>query len=323
MKKERSKNKLTKEDYDKFPYEDTRHYGLFYSKSGDKFKVKIDPKRFCYSLNIQFIEPVMSVINSRKTHYFYPRKSKYHDYNCNVFETMIQSIKEYWDNHYKDLIIFANNRIEKPDPLIPAGNDAFMRGVIDYDEVSMINRFEKAQNEMRYEQECYRVINSMYASFIHQMASQIESVAVYVLNRENAMKNTFNRNMLYSTAVGKNMGVTDLPSFKYYDMLYCLWNFIKHNSLSTFEKLYSSYPELLPEDVDYEQGIPAYSVIKFSDNLIIELLDGCSSFFKEYCKLVFDEDYDEAQWNNGDFFYEHVRDFINMYINPMNLPYYL
>lgn len=175
MKKERSKNKLTKEDYDKFPYEDTRHYGLFYSKSGDEFKVKIDPKRFCYSLNIQFIEPVMNIINSRKTHYFYPRKSKYHDYN----------------------------------------------------------------------------------------------------------------------------------------------------SMSTFEKLYSSYPELLPADVDYEQGVPAYSVIKFSDNLIIELLDGCSSFFKEYCKLVFDEDYDEAQWNNGDFFYEHVRDFINMYINPLNLPYYL
>ena len=135
MKKKRSKNKLTKEDYDKFPYEDTRHYGLFYRKSGDEFKVKIDPKRFCKSLDSDFSESVIKTISARKTHYFYPRKNEYYDYNCNVFETMINDIKDYWNNHYQSLIVIAKDRIEKPEPLIPAGNDAFMRGIIDYDEV--------------------------------------------------------------------------------------------------------------------------------------------------------------------------------------------
>lgn len=324
MKKNRSKQILTKLDYEKFEFTDTRYYGLFYSRKEDKIKVKLDPKRFCQSLGIKFEDYVISVINSRKTHYFYPRKNNYNDYNCNVFETMIQDVESYWETHYKDLILFANEKIEKPKPEIPAGNDLFMRGIIiDYDEMDMINRMENARNEQLYRQECYKVVNSLYASFVHQFASQIESVTVYVLNRENAIKDRFDRNMLYSTAVGKKTKVEELQSFKYYDKLYCLWNFIKHNSLSTFEKIKNNYPELLYEDIEYEQGVPAFSAIKFSENLIFELLDGCSQFFKEYCQLVFDEDYEEAQWNYDEFFYRIVRDEIELIDNPLGLPYYL
>ena len=43
----------------------------------------------------------------------------------------------------------------------------------------------------------------------------------------------FDRNTLYATAVGRDKKVDELPSFKYYDKLYCLWNFIKHNSTKT------------------------------------------------------------------------------------------
>lgn len=323
MKKERSKQKLTKDDYDKFPYEDTRHYGLFYSKNGDEFKVKIDPKRFCKSLDGDFSESVIKTINTRKTHYFYPRKNEYYDYNCNVFETMISDIKDYWSNHYQSLIITAKNRIEKPKKENISDNMLFMQGIIDYDEANEMNRMEGAINQYKYETNCKRLVDNLYASFIHHMASQIESVTVCVLDRENAMKDTFNRNMLYSTAAGKKKKVFELPSFKYYDMLYCLWNFIKHNSISTFEKLKNNYPELIYDNLDYEQGTPAFSVIRLSDELILSLLDGCSSFFKEYCNLVFNEDYEEAQWNYGKFFYDQVREEIELITNPLGLPFYL
>ena len=323
MKKERSKQKLTKEDYDNFPYEDTRHYGLFYRKHGDEFKVKIDPIRFCKSLDGDFPESVIKTINARKTHYFYPRKNEYYDYCCNVFEAKINEIRDYWNNHYKFLISYSNSRIEKPSKLTTADNALFMKGVVDYNEASMMTNVDNWLNESKYSQECYKVVCSLYASFIHQMASQIEAVTVYILNRENAMKDTFNRNMLYSTAAGKKKKVFELPSFKYYDMLYCLWNFIKHNSISTFEKLKTNYPELIYDNLDYEQGTPAFSVIRLSDELILSLLDGCSTFFKEYCNLVFDEDYEEAQWNYGKFFYNQVREEIELITNPLGLPYYL
>lgn len=321
MKKNHSKQILTKLDYEKFNPTDTRYYGLFYRKNGDEFKVKIDPKRFCRALGIEFEDSVIHVINSRKTHYFYPRKNNYNDYNCNVFEKKIQDIKEYWEQHYKDIISFANRRIKKPKPVSIGDNMHFMMGAIDYNEAEMMNRYKNSVNEARYQQECYKLVSSLYASFVHQFASQIESVTVYVLNRENAIKDRFDRNMLYSTAVGKNTKVENLPSFKYYDKLYCLWNFIKHNSLSTFEKLKTHYPELIYEDIQYEQGIPAFSAILFSEDLIIELLDGCSQFFKEYCKLVFDEDYEEAQWNYGDYFYDTVWERIELINNPLGLPF--
>lgn len=324
MKKNRSKNILTKSDYEQFNFTDTRYYGLFYSKKEDSFKVKIDPKRFCQSLEIKFDESVSKIVNSRQTHYFYPRKDEYHDYNCNVFESMIDDLREYWTNYYKSLIVYANDKIERPEVEIPAGNDLFMRGIIiDYDEMDMINRWENAHNEQIYRQECFKVLNSLYASFVHQMASQIESVTVYVLNRENAIKDLFNRNMLYSTAVGKGKKVDELQSFRYYDMLYCLWNFIKHNSLSTYEKLKQNYPDLLVNDIEYEQGIPAFSVIVFSEELIMQLLDGCSQFFKEYCKLVFNEEFDEAQWNYGRWFYDIAMEITNLIGNPLGLPFYL
>ena len=323
MKKERSKQKLTKDDYDKFPYEDTRHYGLFYSKNGNEFKVKIDPKRFCQSLDGDFSESVIKTINARKTHYFYPRKNEYYDYNCNVFETMINDIKDYWNNHYQSLITIAKNRIEKPKKENISDNMLFIQGIIDYDEANEINRMESAINQHEYEANCKRLVDNLYASFIHHMASQIESVTVYVLDRENAMKDIFNRNMLYSTTIGKKCKVAELSSFRYYDMLYCLWNFIKHNSMSTYDKLKANFSELIYDDLEYKQGIPAFSFIKLSDELIISLLEGCSYFFKEYCKLVFDEDYEEAQWNYGKFFYNQVREEIELITNPSGLPFYL
>ena len=88
----------------------------------------------------------------------------------------------------------------------------------------------------------------------------------------------FDRNTLYATAVGRDKKVDELPSFKYYDKLYCLWNFIKHNSTSTYEKLHSVYPELIYEDAEYKQGFSAFHIIKFSDELIVELLNVCDSF---------------------------------------------
>lgn len=111
------------------------------------------------------------------------------------------------------------------------------------------------------------------------MASQIEAVTVLVLTKQNAIMNRFDRNKLYATAKGKNKKVTELPSFRYYDKLYCLWNFIKHNSVSIYEKMSSKYPDLIREGEKYKQGFPAFYIINFTDELIMELLNGCSLFF--------------------------------------------
>lgn len=104
------------------------------------------------------------------------------------------------------------------------------------------------------------------------IAEYDEAVTVLVLSKQNAIIDRFNRNMLYATAVGKDKKVIELPSFKHYNKLYCFWNFIKHNSISTYEKLYLNYPEVICKGKEYKQGVPAFYIINFSDELIIELL---------------------------------------------------
>ena len=323
MKRERSNQKLTKADFEKFEYHDTRYYGVFYTKTESGINVKIDPKRFKNTVGCSFSDAQTKIINARQTHYFYPKKSEYYDYCCNVFADRIQEIQDYWEEHYKKLITHAKKRIEKPKKVTPGNNMFLMQGVAEYDEAVMMSNWENMQNECEYTEKCFEVVASLYASFIHQMASQIEAVTVLVLSKQNAIIDRFDRNTLYATAAGNNRKVTDLPSFKYYDKLYCLWNFIKHNSLSTYEKLSSMYPDLIREDEEYKQGFPAFYIINFTDELIMELLNGCNSFFMEYCELVYRENYEEAQWNYGRYFKNMVDEQIELFTNPLGLPWYL
>lgn len=46
----------------------------------------------------------------------------------------------------------------------------------------------------------------------------------------------------------------------------------------------------------------AMSYLKFSKELVIELLDGSAEFFKEYCDCVYGEKFNEAQWNYVKYF---------------------
>jgi hypothetical protein len=323
MKKDRSNQKLTKADFEKFADYDTRFYGLFYTKTDNGIKVKIDIKRMKSTVGCTLSDKQIQIINQRRTHYFYPKKSEYEDYCCNMFADRIRDIQNYWEEHYKKLITYAKERIKKPKKIMPGNQMLLMQGIVEYDEAVMMSNWENYKNQYEYAEKCFAVVASLYASFIHQTASQIEAVTVLVLSKQNAMRDRFDRNTLYATAVGGDKKVDELPSFKYYDELYCLWNFIKHNSISTYEKLCSTYPELIYEDAEYKQGFPAFHIVKFSDELILELLCGCDSFFKEYCELVYKENYDEAQWNYGRYFLNMVKEQIELITNPIGLPWYI
>lgn len=323
MKRDRSNQKLTRADFEKFEYHDTRYYGLFYTKTENGINVKIDPKRFKNTVGYQFSDVQTNIINARHTHYFYPKKREYYDYCCNMFEDRIREIQNYWEEHYKKLITYARKKIEKPKKVTPGDNMLFMQGIAEYDEAVMMSSWENMRNRYEYMQKCFEVVASLYASFIHQMASQIEAVTVLVLSKQNAIIDRFDRNILYATVTGNSRKVTELSSFKYYDKLYCLWNFIKHNSLSTYEKMSYKYPDLIREGEEYKQGYPAFYIINFTDELIIELLNGCSLFFMEYCELAYKENYDEAQWNYGRYFADMVHEQIELVTNPLGLPWYL
>lgn len=315
------KNYLTKKEYDAFEVDDTRYYGLFCDK---KRKVKkIDPKRFQQATRHSFTKEQLSVINSRKTHYFYPAKEEYDDYYCNQFEGTVGAVKNYWNTHFKPLISLARERIVKPKEITPGDCELITSGILEPDEGMMMVRVENMWKNERYQRECATVLSNLYAQFVHHFASSVESITVSILTQEKAIDNHFDRNYLYATSVKTGKSVQDLPSFPYYEKLYSLWNFIKHNSSSTYEKLIKCYKDSVFENCTYHQGDLATYHVRFSDEMIVSLMDGVSQFFKEYCELVFDERYDIAQWNYGEYFYSIVWDEIELIVNPLGLPPYL
>ena len=314
MKKDRHSRILNGNYYDKFSYSDTRYYGLFLK--GNKNEVFIDTKR--YQKFFKCDNNMLSIINKRKTHLFKPQKTDYFDYHCNEFINTIDNIEKDWNNDFKPMITYCINKIEKPKELFPGDYPNLQIGISGVNAASQWALYMNSRNNSEYNRECQNTYISLYAQFIHQMASKIEATTIKVLTKENAIKDKFDRNILYATAVGKSKKIDELTHFNYYDKLYRLWHFIKHNSISTYDKLKEKYPEVLT-DSNYIQGELAISYVKFSDDLIINLINGCKEFFKEYCNLVFSEDYNESQWNYDKYFTNQVYDEIDLNTNPLGL----
>ncbi|GHU97511.1 hypothetical protein FACS189483_03690 [Spirochaetia bacterium] len=104
----------------------------------------------------------------------------------------------------------------------------------------------------------------------------------------------------------------------HYVQMYAIWNFLKHNSLSTYQVIKDNYSDILNEG-EYKQGELACYYVKLSDDLIDSIPSGVERFLKEYCKLVFSEDENEAAWNYDDYFTMQVYDAMQAEFNPLGI----
>ncbi len=299
-------------------YVDTRYYGLFLCgkyENGER-KIKIDPIRFSKKVRTLNKEQ-WSVIKKRQTHYFIPKKNDYDDYNCNIFVKEIENIKRYWEEEYVLMIDTAVQSIVKPKEVSLCDYDNFVCGITGPNGANAWAKYENMCREKEYRNKKYITLCNLYSQFFHYMASRIEAITIFVLNKNGKKVEYFKRDALYDYA-GVTGTARDLEHHKYHDKLYLIWHFIKHNSMSTYENLKAKYPEVLCEN-KFKQGHLAFSYVKFTKELIIELLDGCAEFFKEYCEWIYDEKYEEAQWNYVTYFKDLVYDEIEMWENPLGL----
>lgn len=304
-----------------FSETDRRHYGVFRHKHG---RIKIEPKTMlCYARD-KLTEEKLKIINNRKTHFFHPAKAHRNDYNYNLFMDVVESIINEWEKTFKISIEEQLAKIEKPKKLFPGDYGNFQNGISGYGAACAFATIKNDHNQREYENKVYQVWASLYSQFLLQTTSKIEAITVKVLDRSNTLgkKGEFNRTVLYATAKGKDKKVEDLPSFEHYDKLYLIWHFLKHNNLSTYKNLKDSYPTVLRTDVEYNPGDLAIYYICFSEDLISKLLNGCKSFFKEYCELAFDENCEQAHWNFDDYFIDIADNLIDEWRNPLGLQWY-
>lgn len=111
--------------------DDTRYYGVFIDKKHGRCKIKIDVKRYCKKIGLS--EAQLKVVKNRKTHYFMPTKQEFNDYNCNQLVSFVNEIRLEWNKRYALIIedIMDSVQLKKS---IPADDDLFLCGVLDYDE---------------------------------------------------------------------------------------------------------------------------------------------------------------------------------------------
>lgn len=306
-----------------FNIKDLRYWGIFghiKNKAHPTSHIRIDPKRFQKTTRTTFSEDMLKAINARKSHYFYPAKYDRSDYNCNIFIDEIEQIRKDWTEIFKPLIDREIARIEKPRKVVAADDYNYMCGITDYDESEIWAMRTNWRNQQKYIDNINKIIYSLYSQFYHQMASRIEAITIFVLAKNGKNVEHFDRNALYDYA-GSTGTARDFEHYSQHDKLYCIWHFIKHNSTSTYLRLKERYPEVL-YDAEFKQGHIAASYIKFSEELITQILDGCGEFFKEYCSKVYKEDYDQANWNYELYFYDIASDEIENIEDPMGLRYY-
>lgn len=304
-------------------YDDTRYYGVFISKTGDKRRVKIDIER--YDKKIGLSEKQLDIMKARRTHYYIPSKRQWENYNCNLIIPLIKDILKEWEQDYRPLIEKEIKAIQAKQ-YTPGDDDLFTSGIVDHEEACTNTLMRSMRAEAKAQEKRIKLYMSLYAQFFHQMASKIEARTIKILSKNGFESDKFSRKDLYQFKGKTDEQIKSLKSFIDYDKMYCIWHFIKHNSLSTYNKLKENYPEVLAKLKDgaaYEAGDMAYWYISFNNELITNILTGVSEFFKNYCKFVFKEDYDRAQWDYEEYFISKINEEIETLRNPLGLPDYL
>ena len=297
------------------PLEWKEYYGLFKIKNG---RVGIDPKRMKEQLR-NLDEDQMKRMNKRNTTFFHPRYKHYYDYYVNNFVRIISDLKKEFDNVQKPMIKnLVDDSNKKRKVYCLADIDLFMCGIYEPDEANISANMATMRNNWKINEEIFERRTTMLSQFFHYMASRIEAVSVEMYSKINPKMKKWSRDKLYDNVNTKRISSRDLPSFKYHDRLYLIWNFIKHNNMDTYENLKRDYPEILIDE-KYESGQPAKYYVKLSEKLITELLDGVMKYFEEWCELNCDENYLEAQWNYDDYFINAVDDSIESFTNPLGL----
>ena len=292
--------------------EDTRYYGLFIY--GKNKRVKIDPIRF--DKRVGLTDQQKEVISKRTSHYFYPTKVKYLDYNCNYFKEVIKNLREEWIKEHKPIVDNAIAQIETKE--ISPGNDyKLMCGISSVGAANARAQMANVMANLEAERKRFGLKTSMYAQFFHLMTSRIEAATVAVLNRNGFKKDRFGRNDLYTFKGKEEEEITKLNGYIEYDKLYCIWNFIKHNSLLAYNRLNDKYPALIVNHNKYQQGSLAIYYVDINEELILNILDGVGRFFDSYCQFVFNEDTKSAWWNYEQYFIKKVDDTIEDYRNPL------
>lgn len=308
----KKQNQVIRQDYQKYVATDLKYYGILI-KNG---RVRVDTKRFK-----KFFALPNEKIEHRKTVYYTPSRIKACDYLCNVFRLEVAKIKRLWVDEYSRAIKLIKTPQQVEDSArLSLGAD----GILEPDEIEMSARIAGWNRSGEYR----LVIKSLYAQFFHQLMADLDALCLRVIASQGYASNNFTKQTFDVFIQGKqqkpSVAFENYINYAVYQEAYCVWNLLKHNSISAYLALKERFPNRAydPEN-SYQNGQSALSVIKIDEKYIFFVLDHICDFFDEVCRLGFGENTDDAKWDNDEYFLNIVNDTIEGIENPLGLPPWL
>lgn len=308
--------KYSTEWYDELSPVDTRYYGVFeHNKYTEKESISVDMKRFCSYFGID--DGIKNLTSNKKSPFYKPTKVSRLDYKINYVKEEISLIKRDWNDQkaYISKVLSEIKGIE-----YSLVDDDFHMGIVDSEEAGTNAIFKTKASEIIEDHKKEKLRRSLYAQSFHQLAAQIDAVIIRLLTNNGWEGDRFTRDSLISFKGPKEESIKELESYKYYNKMYVVWNFLKHNSNSTYEKVKNSCNDILIR-TDYKQGNLSCYFMDISESLIDELIKGVLSFLVEYCSIIFEEDKTLANWDYEHFFRNCAQTEIYSITNPFDAPY--
>lgn len=300
-------------DYSKSNPNDYEYFG-FHLKDG---RYHIDTKRL-KKLHIDYCFPKELFTLPRNTHYFTPSHKNINDWGINILLNQLNKLSNDWNEEYRYVI----NEIKTPEQVeenVRIDEMMMTSCSDDYDQIQEDAFFAGIHRLAKYEE----VIKSIHLQYLQKIFTEyFRALLLTIKDRgyENKEDFTFEKLCGYVQArfnvENKRANpLFKLPHYRYLDILNKIDNFLKHNTVRSYNALANNPFEkdeelkafqstfVLSNDeagIEYENGMYAGDWLKIGPEFVNETLENLREFSKEFCKLMYDEDSHEAWWNSDE-----------------------
>lgn len=269
-------------------------------------------KKVCNEIGItEFIPKEWDDVNEGC---FIPAKKAKYDYKVNMFRDLIFEFKGDWFQEYKPIF----QLIRTPEQVrqdVRLGGLAMISSADDIESVDEDAFLAMARRYGKYNE----IIQSLYCSFISKLATEIDRYTLIVMCELGYKGKDYSFDSFRKFSDGlqndkSGIRISQLKKYNSYNLLHKVNNFLKHNTLESYNTLKRFYPENVrsvekgTSKQEYENGMFAGDWIVLKENYIDSLLDKLIQFFEDYCVQFLKENLENAKWNYADYFYNAINE---------------
>ncbi len=255
---------------------------------------------------------------------FTANKTTKYDYKINIFRDLIRELQNDWNEEYKDIF----KAIKTPKEVEDDSRVSAMMYTScsdDYDDICV----EAAMAGYKRINKYNKIINSLYCQFISKVCIEIDRYTLLVMTELGYKGTDFDFDSFCKFSDGlindkASLKISKLSKYNAYNMLHKMNNFLKHNSIQSYNILKRLYPANVasPENgasCEYQNGMYAGDWIIIKDGYIDSIFDKLIQFFEDYCRVFLKEDVETSKWDYFEFFenaYYEMRDLDSYYGIP-------